>query len=749
MTSPAANSCPACQFANASSANFCMRCGAPLHAAGASASPAASSSTRPSLQAGVGVSQVAPSPVAPVSTLPGQGRPAPAPMPARPASAGGSVPRLSSQVDPDEPDYWLGRLIDGRYRVISRLGQGGMGLVYKVEHQRMGKIAAMKVLHRELAADKEVVKRFRREAEAVSKLTHPNTVQTFDFGTSDGALYLVMEYVRGEDLGALLRRDGAMPFLRAAPLFAQICGALSEAHELGIVHRDLKPENILVTRTKDGSDHVKVLDFGLAKLSEREELADVTGRGSIVGTPYYMSPEQIRGESLDHRSDIYALGAMMYRVITGEPPFQAQTPVGVLTKHLTDEVVPPRKRRPDLGIDTRVEAIVLRAMAKRREARYATVDSMREDVERAREELSAAAAAAGQRPSRGGLAAAQPTSSFGVAEANGNGGNAAGPSTTPVRVSQGLERREEGSSAQPRLKREDFDAFERSLRRRSLLNVVLIPIAIVALASGAWAWWHWKQGQPRAEEREPNNELDQATLIAPGMAVKGKIASRLSDREGDKDYFRVPVDGSSVAPVKLSVVLTPIRNLDLSLYVLDRSGKRLAVVDNAGVGRGESLANLGAPDSVVYLAVQESREGGDGDTSPTENVTDEYTLTITAAPFAADEEREPNEADSEATRIAAGQAMRGTLARWRDIDKWRFDGDPGAYSIEVSGGDGLPPVQLRMGNQSASRTRKIDMTTLAAGEIITVERADADAAPAQRKPLAGADVEYTLTIRKK
>jgi serine/threonine-protein kinase len=660
------------------------------------------------------------------------------------------MPRLSSQAD-EEPDYWLGRLIDGRYRVIARVGQGGMGLVYKVEHQRMGKIAAMKVLHRELAADKEVVKRFRREAEAVSKLTHPNTVQTFDFGTSDGALYLVMEYVRGEDLGALLRRDGAMPFLRAAPLFAQICGALSEAHELGIVHRDLKPENILVTRTKDGADHVKVLDFGLAKLSEREEAADVTGRGSIVGTPYYMSPEQIRGEALDHRSDIYSLGAMMYRVITGEPPFQAQTPVGVLTKHLTDEVVPPRKRRPDLEIDTRVEAIVLRAMSKRREARYATVDSMREDLERAREELSAAAQAAGQRPSRGGLAAALPPSGTApAAGVNGSAVSASGPAITPAQLGQAVpvERREEGSSAQPRLKREDFDAFERSLRRRSLLNVVLAPLLFVVLGAAFWGWWHWKQAQPRVEEREPDNELGQATLIATGSPVKGKIGSRLSDREGDKDYYRVRVDGSSASPAKLSITLTPIRNIDLALYVLDRSGRRLVVVDNGGVGVGETLPNLSVTDSIVYVAVQESREGGDGADTPTENVTDEYTLTVQGGRFADDEEREPNEADSDATTIPVGKAMRGTFARWRDSDKWRWGGEPGTYSLEVTGGDSLP-VTMRLGNGTAAKTRKLDAAALSAGEIITGERADADAPPEQRKPLAGGDVEYQLTIRKK
>src|SRR6185369_6733638 len=160
---------------------------------------------------------------------------------------------------------------------------------------------------------------------------------------------------------------------------------------------------------------------------------------------------------------------------------------------------------------------------KRREARYATVDSMREDVERAREELAAAAAAAGQRPSRGGLAAAQPPSGMGMA--NGNAINVSGPAITPSRLAEAVpqERREEGSSAQPRLKREDFDAFERSLRRRSLLNVVLAPLLFVVLGGAFWGWWHWKQAQPRVEEREPDNELGQATLIATGSPVKGKI----------------------------------------------------------------------------------------------------------------------------------------------------------------------------------------------------------------------------------
>src|SRR5262249_35026228 len=149
-------------------------------------------------------------------------------------------------------------------------------------------------------------------------LASPHTVQVFDFGIDSGAMYLVMELVRGDDLGVILRSGGPISFQRLRAIVMQACEALSEAHELGIIHRDLKPENLLIARGRDGRDVVKVLDFGLAKLRDSEELTSVTARGALVGTPFYMSPEQIRGENLDARSDIYSLGALMYRAVTGE-----------------------------------------------------------------------------------------------------------------------------------------------------------------------------------------------------------------------------------------------------------------------------------------------------------------------------------------------------------------------------------------------------------------------------------------------
>src|SRR5712692_4334443 len=156
----------------------------------------------------------------------------------------GSDMRLSPDAGDGQPDQMLGRVIDSRYRILDKLGHGGTGSVYRVEHLAMGKIAAMKLLHPSLSHEGEVGRRFRREAEAVSRLSHPNTVQVFDFGTSGGLMYLVMELVRGEDLGTVLRRDGPMPFARICSIMVQVCDALSEAHEIGIVHRDIKPENL-------------------------------------------------------------------------------------------------------------------------------------------------------------------------------------------------------------------------------------------------------------------------------------------------------------------------------------------------------------------------------------------------------------------------------------------------------------------------------------------------------------------------
>ena len=275
------------------------------------------------------------------------------------------------------PDPWLDRVVDDRFRVLERVGQGGMGVVYKVEHVRIGKVAAMKLLHRRLCGEPALLKRFRVEAEAISKLNHPNIVQVFDYGEVDEQPYLVMEYLHGEDLGSIVKRDGPLPLRRLIPLLIQVCDALTEAHELGIVHRDLKPENIQISRTRAGLDHAKVLDFGLAKVIGEGVSTNDSAAGNLVGTPYYMAPEQIRGHRIDHRCDIYALGALTYRVLTGNHAFTARTPVGVLTKHITEELVLPSRSAPDLGITSSIDHVVARAMAKAPDERFDSIDELK------------------------------------------------------------------------------------------------------------------------------------------------------------------------------------------------------------------------------------------------------------------------------------------------------------------------------------------------------------------------------------
>jgi eukaryotic-like serine/threonine-protein kinase len=615
-------------------------------------------------------------------------------------NCGAKLTRAATPTDEDDP--LIGRLIDGRYRVLERLGKGAMGVVYKVEHQRMGKIAAMKVIHRELATNKDMVKRFRREAEAVSRLTHPNTVQTFDFGTADGALYLVMEWVRGEDLGTIVKRDGAISFRRACPIFVQICRALAEAHEQGIVHRDLKPENILVTRTKDGHDQVKVLDFGLAKLSEREDAAEVTGRGEVLGTPYYMSPEQIRGEPLDHRSDLYALGCLMYRVLTSEPAFTAETAVGVLTRHLTDKVVPPSRRRDDLGIDPRVDEIVIKAMAKSREDRYASVDELGDALERASTVLR----------------------------------------DSPTRSMAPLAKERRHEESEERLARSDFDAYEASLRRWRVIRAVLLLLIPVAAVAGFLLWQRYDKQAPHSVEDEPNHELATANRIAAGASVRGRLRKRIDPTHGDQDVYRIETGGTTTKPVRISATLTPLPNIDVALVLYDASGKVLAVADNTGVGQPEALPNLGVSAAWIYATVKESNENAPP--VPTENVSDEYELTVQVAPPSPDEELEPNDVDSDATPIHAASPVHATLGRLGDVDRFRFDGAAVAYDVVVEGA-GEAPVQLRVGDGAPKRARSLRAVALGPGAILRVERAD-DLAARPRAVATDVAAPYTLTV---
>jgi serine/threonine-protein kinase len=684
--------CPRCRAGFVERARYCRECGADMD----HASPLEAARREPTAQVALADTSAS-----------------------DPRELGAPVPNADRRLS-DSNQAWLGRVVDGRYRVLEVIGRGGMGVVYRVEHLRMGKIAAMKVLHRDLAGDPDVVHRFEREAAAVSRLHHPHSVQVFDFGNAQGALYLIMELIRGQDLGALVARDGAMPWSRAALLFAQICGALQEAHELGVVHRDLKPENVLVTRASGGRDYAKVLDFGLAQLDRPpggEPLPSTTDRAQIVGTPYFMSPEQIRGDAVDERSDLYSLGALMFNVLTGEQLFTGSTAVGVLTKHLTNEPDPPSMRAPRAGLPPQVDHIVLRCLAKDPAARFQTASSLAEAIEEVFAET--------------------------VGEITGTS-NLRGASSKRIATTRlALIPDDSTEHGDRRLRRSDIDSFERAMRTRRAVG--LTGAAVVALGlAGAVAWFLTREPPLVTEEREPNDELAHANRIATGVPITGYLGRRRSRTEGDRDLYRVRwPDGTAGQRHVVTVTATGLPNLALQLTLLSDSGATLAEAEETPVGEGAALHRR-MIDGPLYVEVAER---GDGVAQAIENVSDPYTLTVTVEPDGPGDatgwEAEPNNTAADATPLAPGRELRGFLDTRKDVDQLRLDGPDGAYGVVVRG-DGVPLVWH--GPDDKPRSPGAADLTLHHGDLIRLERRDRDAG---HGPLVGRDAPWSITLTRR
>ena len=284
-------------------------------------------------------------------------------------------------VDPDDP--LVGTVLAGRYVVERRIGEGGMGLVYQGVHRDIDKRVAVKVLRDDLSRRPEVVARFRQEAKSASRIGHENIVDIFDFGeTVRGASYFVMEFLEGEDLGNLLSREVTVEASRACAIVVQCCRALSAAHQKGIIHRDMKPENIFLTKRDGVDDFVKIVDFGIAKMSDIETDGapgrKLTKTGMIFGTPEYMSPEQAAGKDLDHRVDIYALGVILYECLAGRVPFEGDTFMGVLTQHLFADLPPIRTLNPEARVGAELELVIRKALAKDPDGRYQDTDQLAE-----------------------------------------------------------------------------------------------------------------------------------------------------------------------------------------------------------------------------------------------------------------------------------------------------------------------------------------------------------------------------------
>ncbi len=273
------------------------------------------------------------------------------------------------------PDPFIGReILNGEFRIIEKIGTGGMGSVYRANQAAMNRLVAVKILHPKLANRRDLVSRFSREAKAMSHLTHPNTVKVLLYGElEDGSLYIVMEHLEGKNQNQTVRTEGPMSFDRALPILVQVCGALEEAHRNGIVHRDLKPENIFLCNQGGLRDFPKVLDFGLAKVTEREMRPGsiiLTQEGMVFGTPEFMSPEQAQGRTLTPASDIYSLAVILYELLTGKLPFDARTPVEYLQLHVTAPPIPLNERVPGKVFPVGLASVIARALAKKPEDRY-------------------------------------------------------------------------------------------------------------------------------------------------------------------------------------------------------------------------------------------------------------------------------------------------------------------------------------------------------------------------------------------
>jgi serine/threonine-protein kinase len=550
-------------------------------------------------------------------------------------------------------DPLIGVVVAERYKIVEALGRGGMGAVYKVEHVRIGKLLAMKLLTGELSRNPDVVRRFKLEALTVSKLSSPNTVQVFDFGASEGLTYLVMELVNGDDLGRTLRSQGPMPWSRVGRIIIQVCSSLAEAHQKGIVHRDIKPENVMLVRARDGSDIAKVLDFGLAKLREGEGLNDVTSQGAIVGTPYFMAPEQIKGESVDARTDIYALGAMMYRALTGHYPFNGTTPMAVFTKHLTELPVSPIDRAPDLDIPMGINRLVLKALSKSAEARFQRVEDLQA---RLIEELKSVGASSVDNLLDSGqlrrLAKATAIDAAGPA--------AAGAAAPKAEIAT----------------RDEVFAYERKLRRQrygALISIGATLIASAAVGAKVLQLHFARAREFKGVEVEPNNSAKEATPVPLGSPVTARLGQRLDPTHGDRDFFAfdIPASGAAAggsALIKLEVSALPNMAMCTLIY---RQGLTTALGQYC-VGRPAralSIPTLRLEPGRYLIAQMQDRDPYGGPIPFIhENVSDSYTLLAAEVEPTAGLEIEPNDQIASAEQIMPGGSITGTIAWATDED---------------------------------------------------------------------------------
>ncbi len=417
----------------------------------------------------------------------------------------------STLKSPSSDGNLVGQIIADRYHIVQKLGEGGMGQVYLSQHVRMKRKSAVKVMNPGMVHDHDAISRFNREAENASQIAHPNVAAIYDFGeTSDGLIYLAMEFIEGDALTKILKTHGALPAGRAASITKQVADGLSAAHDLGIVHRDLKPDNIMIAKGREAQDQVKIVDFGIAKAMQADD-QKVTRTGLSIGTPEYMSPEQLSGDKLDHRTDIYSLGLVAFSMFTGHLPFPSVTSKEALIMRLTDRPRTLAQIRSDIEWPAALQTVMDRALANDADERYQKVADFGRDILRAVESMPAHALT-----SEGTVEFSMPaaaTQAIGTLGTSGRAtGTGAGTKGTAPRASQ----------VAPDVGPDDVKVFGR--------GKMFVGIGALVVAAAVGAFFFLKsQDKPTAEV---------PAVSAPVAAVSPGV--------GDSAGTLVPADSSSV-----------------------------------------------------------------------------------------------------------------------------------------------------------------------------------------------------------
>ncbi len=438
---------------------------------------------------------------------------------------------LEDDAESNEPDPLIGQTISGRFTITEFLGAGGMGTVYKAVQAHIDRVVALKVLRPDLAASEHTVARFRREAKAASRLKSPHTVTLFDFGQDDDLLFLAMEFMEGETLTEHYCRKGVYSWREALGIGRQVAESLQEAHEIGIVHRDLKPDNIFLD-TVGGRPTAKVLDFGIARMIQTGEDAQqtLTQEGTVFGTPGYMSPEQARGRRVDHRSDLYSLGVVLFEMLSGEPLFEAESIVMLMSMHITEPVPNLSDRNPEIEVPLPVEVLISRLLAKDPDHRFQSAAELIEAIDRALSESESTTPSSGELwsssddeddpPGSDAFVMAATSPMQGVAPVSGSGAiaRASSPSIGTEPAPQG----------------------------RRLTPVVFVLAVLVLIASGVAAAGAF--GMFAGRDRENRASIGPASATDAGAGRSDPA---------DPEATTEPVEAAEPAPVILELTATP------------------------------------------------------------------------------------------------------------------------------------------------------------------------------------------------